>query len=52
MLNRVYIAIGILLILVMAAAFVVPRFYDWNVYRDRVEAIAAEALGTDVAIRG
>jgi hypothetical protein len=36
----------------MAAAFVVPRFYDWNVYRDRVEAIAAEALGTDVAIRG
>ncbi|WP_424982887.1 AsmA family protein [Maritalea sp. S77] len=52
MLNRVYIAIGILLILVMAAAFVVPRLYDWNVYRERVEAIAAEALGTDVAIRG
>nr|WP_255769350.1 AsmA family protein [Maritalea mediterranea] len=50
--NRVYIAIGILLILVLAAAFVVPRFYDWNVYRERVEAIAAEALGTDVAIRG
>lgn len=52
MLNRLYIVVGIIAILVLAAAFVVPRFIDWDGYRPRMEAIVAEALGTDVAIKG
>ncbi|WP_417310863.1 AsmA-like C-terminal region-containing protein, partial [Devosia sp.] len=52
MLNRLYIIIGVLAILALAAAFVVPSFIPWSDYRDRMEAIAGEVLGTDVRIGG
>lgn len=52
MANRIYIAIGLIAILVLAAAFVVPRFLDWDAYKPRMEAMASEALGTDVTIAG
>lgn len=52
MLNRLFIAIGVLAILVIAAAFVVPRFIQWGDYRDRMQAIAGEALGAPVEIAG
>jgi len=52
LLNRVYIVIGVILILLLAAAFVVPRLYDWSPYRERMEQIASEALGTEVKING
>ena len=52
MLNRIYIVVGILAILAIGAAFIVPRFIQWGDYRDRMEAMASEALGTQVDIRG
>lgn len=52
MLNRLFIVVGVLAILVIVAAFVVPFFIDWSSYRVRMEAIASEALGTDVRING
>lgn len=52
MLNRLYIVIGVLAILVLAAAFIVPRLVPWGNYRDRMEVLAARALGGDVRIKG
>ncbi|MBN9306866.1 MAG: hypothetical protein BGO82_05810 [Devosia sp. 67-54] len=52
MLNRLFIAIGVLVILAIGAAFVVPRFIQWGDYRDRLQTMAAEAFGTEVAIEG
>jgi uncharacterized protein involved in outer membrane biogenesis len=51
-LNRLFIAIGVLVILAIGAAFVVPRFIQWGDYRDRLQTMAAEAFGTEVAIEG
>jgi hypothetical protein len=51
-LNRLYIVIGVLAILALSAAFVVPRFIQWSDYRDRMEAIATEVFGTKVEIIG
>ncbi|WP_423067487.1 AsmA-like C-terminal region-containing protein [Devosia sp. CN2-171] len=52
MLNRLFIIVGVVAILAIAAAFVVPSFIPWGQYRDRLAAIAAEALGTPVRIDG
>lgn len=52
MLNRLYIVIGALAIFALAAAFIVPRFIQWGDYRDRMQVIAAEALGAPVEIIG
>lgn len=52
MLNRIFVALGILVILAIGAAFVVPRFIQWGDYRERLESMAAGALGTEVAIGG
>lgn len=52
MLNRLYIVIGVLAILAIAAAFLVPRFIQWGDYRDRMQLIASEVLGAPVEIVG
>ena len=41
-LNRLFIAIGLVVILAIGAAFVVPRFIQWGDYRGRMQQIAAE----------
>jgi len=51
-LNRLFIAIGVLVILAIGAAFIVPRFIQWGDYRERLQTMAAEAFGTEVAIGG
>jgi hypothetical protein len=50
--NRIYIAIGLIAILIMGGAFVIPWFIDWNAYKSRMEQMAAEALGIEVEIAG
>src|SRR5690554_3665091 len=50
--NRIYIAIGLIAILFLGAAFIVPLFIDWNAYKDRMEQMTADALGIEVAITG
>ncbi len=52
MLNRLFIVIGLLAILALGAAFVLPRFISWGDYRGRMEAIASEVLGDEVRITG
>lgn len=52
MLNRLFIVVGVIAIALIAAGFVVPSFVDWSGYRERIETIGAEVLGTDVAING
>lgn len=52
MLNRLYIVVGVLAILALAAAFVVPAFIPWGDYRDRLAEIAGEVLGAPVRIEG
>lgn len=52
MLNRIYIVVGMLAIVVLAAAFIVPRFIQWGDYRDRMEALASTVLGAEVSIGG
>lgn len=51
-LNRLYIIVGVLAILLLAGAFVVPGFIPWGQYRERLAAIAGEVLGTPVRIEG
>ncbi|HVY52729.1 MAG TPA: AsmA family protein [Devosia sp.] len=52
MLNRLFIILGMLVILAIGAAFVVPRFIQWGDYRGRLQTMAASAFGTEVAIEG
>ncbi|MBJ3783778.1 AsmA family protein [Devosia sediminis] len=52
MLNRIYIVVGIFAIVVLAGAFLAPRFIQWGDYRDRMEVLATGVLGADVTIRG
>ena len=52
MLNRVYIVVGVLAILALSAAFIVPRFVQWGDYRARMETMATRLLGAEVVIRG
>jgi len=51
-LNRLYIVIGIIAILILAAAFIVPSLVPWGNYRGRMETLASRALGADVRING
>ncbi|UJW86726.1 AsmA family protein [Devosia sp. SL43] len=52
MLNRIYIIVGMLAIIVLAGAFLAPRFVHWGDYRGRMEQLATGVLGTPVTIRG
>ena len=52
MLNRLFIIVGLIAILALAAAFVVPNFIAWGDYRDRLQAMASETLGVPVEIKG
>jgi hypothetical protein len=51
-LNRLFVIVGLFVILAIGAAFVVPRFIQWSDYRGRLENMAAESFGTEVAIAG
>jgi uncharacterized protein involved in outer membrane biogenesis len=51
-LNRIYIIVGVLAIIVLGGAFIVPYMIDWGDYRARMETLASGALGTPVTIRG
>ena len=52
MLNRIYIIIGTLAIVVLAGAFIAPYFIRWSDYRGRMEELATAMLGTPVTVRG
>lgn len=52
MLNRLFIVVGVLAIFALAAGFIAPLFVDWSGYRERMEAMGAEVMGTDVVING
>ncbi|MCR6673852.1 AsmA family protein [Devosia ginsengisoli] len=52
MLNRIYIVVGLLAIIVLAGAFIAPHFIRWSDYRGRMEELATDVLGTPVTVRG
>lgn len=52
MLNRIYIVVGLVAIIVLAGAFIAPRFIQWSDYRDRMEVLASGVLGAEVTIGG
>lgn len=52
MLNRIYIIVGMLAIIVLASAFIAPHFIRWSDYRARMEELATSVLGTPVTVRG
>lgn len=52
MLNRIYIIIGTLAIIVLGGAFIAPNFIRWSDYRGRMEELATAMLGTPVTVRG
>ncbi|MBU1306997.1 MAG: AsmA family protein [Alphaproteobacteria bacterium] len=52
MLNRIYIVVGVLAIIVLGSAFIAPHLIQWGDYRTRMEALATQVLGTPVTIRG
>ena len=49
---RLLVAIGLLLVLALAAALFAPPFVDWNQYRARFEAEASRLVGRPVTVRG
>ena len=51
-LNRIYIVVGMLAIIVLAGAFIAPYFIQWSDYRGRMEELATSVLGTPVTVRG
>jgi uncharacterized protein involved in outer membrane biogenesis len=51
-LNRLFIVVGALAILLLAAAFLVPGYVPWSNYRANLEAMASEAVGQPVTIAG
>ncbi len=50
--GRLLVTLATILALVLAAAFVVPAFTDWNAYRTDIEHAASAILGRDIAIGG
>lgn len=52
MLNRIYIIVGMLAIIVLAGAYIAPNFVRWSDYRGRMEELATGMLGTPVTVRG
>ncbi|ODT83647.1 MAG: hypothetical protein ABS76_01630 [Pelagibacterium sp. SCN 64-44] len=51
-LNRIYIIVGMLAIIVLGGAFIAPHFVRWSDYRLRMEELASNVLGTPVTVRG
>ena len=49
---RVFAWLGSLLVLLVAAAFVVPPFVDWNRFKTQFEAEATRTMGQRVEVRG
>ena len=50
--KKVGIGAGILLILVIGSALVVPGFIDWNKYKSQIETTASDLSDRKVAING
>ncbi len=49
---RVFAWVGSLVVLLIAAAFIVPPFVDWNRFKTQFEAEASRVLGQRVEVRG
>ena len=52
MMRRLGLAIPALLLLLIGAAWVVPRHLDWDDHRGTLAALAADELGRPVALQG
>ncbi|GHC75335.1 AsmA family protein [Limoniibacter endophyticus] len=49
---RIFVTLGSLVVLLLAAALVVPYFVDWNAYRAEFEREASLIVGREVRVEG
>ncbi len=52
MLKKILIGLGVLILLLVLAVAIGPRFVDWNAYKTRVIAAVRDATGRELAIDG
>src|SRR5690606_38721564 len=52
MLKKILIGLGGLIVLLVAAAFIVPMVIDWNGYKAEIAEAAEQATGRKVTITG
>jgi len=52
MLKKILIGLGVVVLLLVAAVLVGPRFVDWNTYKPRVIEAVRNATGRELAIDG
>ena len=50
--NRALIALGCLVVVLVAGALIAPSFIDWNKYKDPIQAEAERLTGRDVSVGG
>ena len=50
--NRALIALGCLVVVLVAGALIAPSFIDWNKYKDPIQAEAERLTGRDVTVGG
>jgi hypothetical protein len=50
--RRVLAALGLLVLLLGAGAWLAPRFIDWEPWRGRLESLATDRLGRPVTLQG
>lgn len=50
--RRIGLFLGVLVLLLVGAAWLLPRHLDWDDHRGRLAALAAEELGRPVALQG
>ncbi len=50
--RKIFIFLGVSLVLIVAAAFIIPSFINWNHYRETMTASLARAIDAKVTISG
>ena len=50
--NRIFLAIGALLVAVASSPFWLPPLLDWNAFKETFERLAADASGFEISING
>lgn len=50
--NRIFLTLGILLLLALTTALIAPRFIDWSIYATVIEEQASRLLGRHVHVSG
>jgi uncharacterized protein involved in outer membrane biogenesis len=50
--NRIFLAIGALVVVLASSPFWLPPLLDWNAFKGTFESLAADAFGFEISIKG